>query len=64
MENLDNFIKGMPKAELHVHVEGTLEPGLKFQLAKLNNLDLPYETENEMRAAYDFNDLTSFLKVY
>ncbi len=64
MENLDNFIKGMPKAELHVHVEGTLEPGLKFQLAKLNNLDLPYGSEDEMRAAYDFNDLTSFLKVY
>ena len=64
MENLDNFIKGMPKAELHVHVEGTLEPGLKFQLAKRNNLDLPYGSEDEMRAAYDFNDLTSFLKVY
>ncbi len=64
MENLDNFIKGMPKAELHVHVEGTLEPELKFQLAKRNNLDLPYESEDEMRAAYDFNDLTSFLKVY
>jgi adenosine deaminase len=60
MENLDNFIKGMPKAELHVHVEGTLEPELKFQLAKRNNLDLPYESEDEMRAAYDFNDLTSF----
>ena len=56
MENLDIFIKGMPKAELHVHVEGTLEPGLKFQLAKLNNLDLAYESEDEMRAAYDFND--------
>ena len=61
---LDNFIKGMPKAELHVHVEGTLEPGLKFQLAKRNNLDMPYGSEDEMRAAYDFNDLTSFLKVY
>ena len=58
MENLDLFIKGMPKAELHVHVEGTLEPKLKFQLAKSNNLDLPYESEDEMPAAYDFNELT------
>ena len=44
MANLDNFIKDMPKAELHVHVEGTLEPELELQLAKHNNLDLPYES--------------------
>lgn len=64
MENLDSFIEGMPKAELHVHVEGTLEPELKFQLAKRNQLVMPYETEEEMRAAYDFDDLQSFLKIY
>lgn len=64
MENLDKFIEGMPKAELHVHLEGTLEPGLKFKLARRNALDLPYATEEEMRAAYDFDDLPSFLKVY
>ena len=64
MENLDNFIEGMPKAELHVHVEGTLEPELKFKLAKRNNLDLPYTSVEEMRAAYNFNDLPSFLKMY
>ncbi len=64
MENLDSFIEDMPKAELHVHVEGTLEPELKFKLARRNNLNLPYDSEEEMRAAYDFNDLPSFLKIY
>jgi adenosine deaminase len=64
MTNLDSFIEGMPKAELHVHVEGTLEPDLKFALAGRNNLDLPYASEAEMRAAYDFDDLPSFLKIY
>ncbi len=64
MENLDGFIEGLPKAELHVHLEGTLEPGLKLKLARRNNLDLPYASEDEMRAAYAFDDLPSFLKVY
>jgi len=64
MENLDKFIEGMPKAELHVHVEGTLEPELKFKLAKRNNLDLPYASVEEMRAADNFDDLPSFLKMY
>ncbi len=64
MENLDSFIKGMPKAELHVHVEGTLEPELKFELAGRNNLDLPYGSAEDMRTAYDFDDLPSFLKIY
>ena len=64
MENLDGFIEAMPKAELHVHVEGTLEPELKFVLAKRNALDLPYPSVEAMRAAYDFDDLPSFLKMY
>ena len=54
----------MPKAELHVHVEGTLEPELKFELARRNSIELPYESVAEMRAAYDFDDLPSFLQVY
>jgi adenine deaminase len=61
---MEDFIAGMPKAELHVHVEGTLEPDLKFELARRNNLDLPYASEEEMRKAYDFDDLPSFLKMY
>lgn len=58
------FIENMPKAELHVHIEGTLEPELSFALAKKNNIALPYETPEELVAAYDFYDLPSFLKIY
>ena len=59
-----DFIAGMPKAELHLHLEGTLEPELKFDLAARNGVSLPYRSAAEMRAAYDFDDLTSFLAVY
>ena len=64
MTDMTRFIEGMPKAELHVHVEGTLEPELKFALARRNGIELPYESVEEMRAAYDFDDLPSFLRVY
>jgi adenine deaminase len=60
----ESFIAGMPKAELHLHLEGTLEPELKFDLAARNGLDLPYASAEEMRAAYGFDDLASFLAVY
>ena len=58
------FIERMPKAELHVHVEGTLEPELKFDLARRNAVELPCRSVEEMRAGYDFDDLPSFLKAY
>ena len=64
MTDMKRFIEGMPKAELHVHVEGTLEPELKFELARRNGIELPYDSVEEMRAAYDFDDLPSFLRVY
>ena len=64
MTGMRRFIERMPKAELHVHVEGTLEPELKFDLARRNGIELPYQSVEEMRAAYDFDDLPSFLKVY
>jgi adenine deaminase len=64
MTGLSSFIEGMPKAELHLHLEGTLEPELKFELAARNGLELPYRSVDEMRAAYDFDDLPSFLAVY
>jgi adenosine deaminase len=64
MSELTSFIEGLPKAELHVHIEGTLEPELKFALAERNGLELPYGSVGEMRAAYDFNDLSSFLAMY
>jgi len=58
------FIERLPKCELHVHIEGTLEPELKFALAARNKIELPYRTAAEMKAAYVFNDLPSFLKIY
>ncbi|MFL5796460.1 MAG: adenosine deaminase [Actinomycetota bacterium] len=64
MSEVSSFIEGLPKAELHLHLEGTLEPELKFELAARNELDLPYGSVEEMRAAYDFHDLPSFLAVY
>jgi adenosine deaminase len=58
------FIRGLPKAELHVHIEGTLEPELKFQMAARNGVDLPFGSVDELRAAYAFDDLQSFLDIY
>jgi adenine deaminase len=64
VSGLTAFVEGMPKAELHLHIEGTLEPELKFELASRNGLALPYGSAEEMRAAYSFDDLASFLAVY
>jgi adenosine deaminase len=61
---MSDFIKAMPKAELHVHLEGTLEPELSFELARRNAIDLPYQTREDLLAAYDFHDLPSFLAIY
>jgi len=61
---LARLISRLPKVELHVHLEGTLEPELAFRLAVRNGLPLPYRTVAEMRAAYDFADLQSFLDIY
>ena len=58
------FIRGLPKAELHVHLEGTLEPELMFELADRNGIPLPFGSVDEVRAAYDFTDLQSFLNIY
>ena len=59
-----DFIEKLPKVELHVHLEGTLEPDLLFELAAANGIDLPYGSPGEVVAAYDFHDLPSFLKIY
>jgi adenosine deaminase len=61
---LNELITRMPKVELHVHLEGTLEPELAFRLAEKNSVALPYADAEQMRAAYDFPDLQSFLDVY
>lgn len=58
------FIEELPKAELHVHLEGTLEPEHIFSLAERNAIELEYKTPEEVVAAYDFHDLPSFLKIY
>jgi adenine deaminase len=64
MTDMDTFIEGLPKAELHLHIEGTLEPQLKFDLAERNGLDLPYDSVEDVVAAYDFDSLSSFLVGY
>lgn len=61
---MDAFIHGIPKAELHVHIEGTLEPELMLELAERNGVALPYDTVADIRAAYEFSNLQSFLDIY
>jgi len=62
--NLTNFARHLPKAELHLHIEGTLEPELMFELARRNGVQLPYASVGEVRRAYVFSDLQSFLEIY
>ena len=62
--SLLEFIKKSPKAELHLHIEGTLEPELMFRLAKRNNIKIPFNNIYEAKNAYNFSNLESFLKVY
>lgn len=61
---LTNFIQQLPKVELHLHIEGTLEPELMFALAQKNGVQLPYKNVDEVRAAYAFHNLQSFLDIY
>lgn len=61
---METFIAGLPKAEIHLHLEGTLEPELKFALAERNGVSLPYGSVEEMSIAYAFHDLPSFLAQY
>jgi adenosine deaminase len=61
---MNRLIDSMPKAELHVHLEGTLEPDLSFALARKNGVALPYESTEALLQAYDFHDLPSFLAIY
>ncbi len=62
--NIEEFIKKSPKAELHLHIEGTLEPELMFFLAKRNNIKIPFKNIDDVKKAYNFNNLDSFLKIY
>jgi adenosine deaminase len=61
---MDEFIHKLPKTELHVHIEGSLEPELMFEIGRRNGIVLPYRTVDEVRKAYEFSDLQSFLDIY
>jgi len=61
---MNDFIWGIPKAELHVHVEGTLEPEMLLALADRNGVEIPFDSVKEIQAAYQFTDLQSFLDIY
>ena len=63
-ERLPALLRAMPKAELHLHIEGSLEPELIFRLAQRNHVALPYPSVEALRAAYAFGDLQSFLDIY
>ena len=62
--DLARYITGLPKAELHLHIEGSLEPELMFALAERNNVAIPFKTVDEVRAAYSFSNLQDFLDIY
>ncbi len=63
-DDLSGFIAGLPKAELHIHIEGSLEPEQMFDFARRNRVDLPFKSVEEIRAAYQFTRLQDFLDIY
>ena len=64
MSKVIEFIKKTPKAELHLHIEGTLEPDHLFKLAKRNNIKIPFANVDEIKSAYHFKNLESFLNIF
>ncbi|MCM2343393.1 MAG: adenosine deaminase [Alphaproteobacteria bacterium] len=62
--SLDQFINDMPKVELHLHIEGSLEPELMFELAQRNKVAIPFKSVEEVRQAYNFSNLQDFLDIY
>ena len=64
MTDLNAYIAGLPKAELHLHIEGSLEPELMFELAQRNGVQIPFDSVEAVRAAYDFSNLQDFLDIY
>jgi len=64
MNDIAKFIREVPKTELHLHIEGTLEPELMFNLAKRNNIKIPYSNIDEVKSAYNFSNLETFLNIY
>ena len=64
MSEFIDYVRSLPKAELHLHIEGTLEPAMLMNLAEKHQVDLPYSTAADVERAYDFGDLQSFLDLY
>src|SRR5262245_63506124 len=64
MQDTDSLIKRLPKCELHIHIEGSLEPEMVFALARRNGIRLPYPSVEALRQAYRFSDLQDFLNIY
>lgn len=64
MSDLDAFIAGLPKAELHLHIEGSLEPEQMFEFGRRNRVDMPFKSVEDVRAAYEFSNLQDFLDIY
>ena len=64
MKQLEDFIRGLPKAELHLHIEGSLEPEQMFEFARRNGVELPFADVEAVRAAYAFSNLQDFLDIY
>jgi adenosine deaminase len=64
MTHMNDFIGGLPKAELHMHLEGSLEPELMFAIARRNKCNIPFKDAEEVRAAYRFGNLQDFLDIY
>ena len=62
--NISDYINKTPKTELHLHIEGSLEPELMFKLSKRNKVEIPFKSVDEIKSAYNFTDLDSFLKIY
>ncbi len=64
MSNLSQFIAALPKAELHLHIEGSFEPELMFNIAERNGITLPFDSVEALKKAYEFNNLQEFLDIY
>jgi adenine deaminase len=64
MITIEDFIKGIPKAELHLHIEGTFEPELMFEIARRNDKEIKYKSVEDLKKAYDFTNLQDFLDIY
>src|SRR3954464_10615799 len=64
MDNIETFIRGLPKTDLHMHIEGSIEPQLMLDLATRNGMKLRWDTAEALRGAYRFDNLQSFLGLY